>query len=545
VDPALDRPLLVPFAPDTDDPANMIDATCGRYGVEMPEPKPDVATDFLSFAKDFIRALWPETLRDEDIQTFDEWLVDSNYPGGRKRQLGNLMRHLERMDSSFVKVKAFVKQEVYYPEPKRARAINSPSDESKCILGRIFKAVDKKTFSARFFVKGTNPREWPQKLMNSLGELPVTETDFTAFESHHRGVFTKVVYYWYLHMIRNLTNVRPIKDLVARLMLGRNIIQFKHINVQIDERLMSGALWTSSANGVLNLIIMAYLASGTRGFEDPLARVRWAVQDFQGFVEGDDGLCRDYGIRQSQIDDLGLVLKMEPHKNFTEANFCGIVCDSNEMKVIKDPLPALAKIFLLPPKYQDASDTRLKGLLRARALSYLCNFSHTPVLASACHWILRRTSGFCVSSSLAVLGEYHADWALIAERELKEARWKHSEIGDSTREIAYQRFGIPIHEQLRIEREFDACNVDRCPIDLSEYCPDIVFSHGERFLYYKGDEPQMRTQRLDPVVADILRNGLKPKKEDLSTSCATANRVFESRVHPLEYCVDTANFEVF
>lgn len=525
--PALGRPLLVPFAPDTDCAANMVEAACGRFACKMDEPEPDAAADFLSFAKLFIRTLWKDTLRDEDVPSFHKWWTESNYTGSRKNQLRELMKDLSKMDSDYALVKAFIKQEEYYPEPKKARGILSPSDSSKCVLGRLFSAIDEKTFKARFFVKGTNPRDWPKRVLDTLGTDAVTETDFTAFESHHRGVFSQVIYYWYMHMIRNLTNIRPLKDLVWRLMLGRNVIRFKHINVEVDYRLMSGALWTSSANGVLNLLFMTYFSSlrQVKGSLDD--RVNWAVHEFKGFVEGDDGLCKDYDIQQQHIQSLGVVLKMSPHRNFSEANFCGIVCDIDSLKVIKDPMSALAKMFLLPPKYQHSNDVKLRGLLRARALSYLCNFSSAPILASACHWVLRRTSGFSIENYLGDLG-YQKDYAITAAKELKQSKYARDHISTGTRLVAQERFGVSIDEQLRIERAFDLCESDKCVIDLDAYCSNLVFNHGERFLYYKDTEPLLRTRNTHPEILNILEHGLKPSC--VSKDCAVVNRKFSRKV---------------
>lgn len=529
IDPNLRRPTLVPFIPDISNPINHIDAVRNRYAVDMPVPDPDVARDFYEYAKEFIRTVWKDTLRDEDVRTFVDWLDSSNYPGSRKKDLEKLMTNIERMDKKFSLVEMFIKWEGYM-EPKYARAINSPSDESKCILGRLFKAIDKKTFGARFFVKGTNPRDWPSKLYEALGSRPVTETDFTAFESHHRGVFSKVVYFWYLHMIRNLSGIRPMKDLIARLMLGRNTIESKYLKVGVDNRLMSGSLWTSSANGVLNLIIMSFLASKPHG--SPKARAEWAAQHFTGFVEGDDGLCLDYGIQKEDIVKLGCVLDMEPHSNFTQAKFCGIVCDERELVVIKDPIAALTKLFALPPRYQDSKDTVHKSLLRARALSYLCNFSHTPVLASACHWILRRTKGYNIDQHQAVLGEVAYDWAKIAESELKSTRWEKSKIADGTRLVAEERFGISVGEQLYYESLFDNCDSDLCPINFGDHVSDVMFSHGERYLYHVGEEPQMRSQVLSDEVISIATRGLDPVSK--SRFCSRITREFDGIVHPLD-----------
>lgn len=539
IDPAMGKPTLVPFIPNTNDPANQVVCALHRFGRKMPKPDERRSDHFLAYAKEFIRMTWEQTLRDEDVPSFSQWLERANYVGSRKEQLRQLRDRLEKQSHLTAKVKSFIKWEGYFPKPKNARGINSPTDESKTILGPLFSAIDKCTFKARYFVKGTNPRDWPKKILDELGDGPVTETDFTSFESHHNGVFIKIVHYWMLHMIRNLTNIRPVKDLISRLVLGRNEIEFKFLHVEIDNRLMSGALWTSSSNGVLNLMIMSYLASiSTIGDQTPAENAKWSKENFRGFVEGDDGLCRDYGVKKELMTEMGLVLDYDEHKNFSEANFCGINCDIDELVVLKDPIPAIAKMFVLPPKYKDACPKRLRGLMRARALSYLCNFSRVPVLSACCHWILRRTQGMCIDGALGVLESHQVNYARIAEAEFrardKDSRYAEEEISDSSRAIVWERYGIPEQDQLRIEHAFRTCESDTCPIDLSDYTPNIVFHHALDFLYSANCEPEVRHQEVPKVVADILENGLKPTNASRKVAAVNARfKRWTTTVEPL------------
>jgi len=504
----------------------------------MPKTNNKTSKLFLAYAKSFIQQTWKmdSVLRDEDVPSVAKWLENANYTGSRKEQLMNLAKDLHHMLEKHAKVESFVKQEGYYPEPKNARGINSPTDESKTILGALCSAIDKSTFKAGYFVKGTNPRDWPKKILDTLGMEPVTETDFSAFESHHSGVFSEVINFWMLHMIRNLTRIKPMKDLISRLVLGRNDIVFKHIKVETDQRLMSGALWTSSSNGILNLVIMSYLAARAQTDSiDPEVLAEWSCTSFKGFVEGDDGLCLDYGITDEAIEDLGVNLDMTPHKNFTEANFCGIVCDSAALIVLKDPLAAICKMMLLPPKYAQASEKRQMALLRARALSYLCNFSKNPVLASCCHWVLRQTRGYTLGNASAVLDMYHRDYAQLAESELKATGFREEKILISSRLICEERFGLSVAEQLRIEKIFQECSSQVCQIDLMCHTPDRMFEHALNFLYKPSSVPLMGPCEYPPIVSEILNAGLKPRA--LSRKCKMVNKRFK-RVCPQVLPVD-------
>lgn len=525
VQPLLGIPILVPFICDTDDPANQAVAAIHRFGRKMPTPTPEMEDLFLEFSKLNIRSTFPEKLRDEHVPETIEWLKNANYTGARKLDLKILRHGLTCINRMTAIVKSFVKWEGYYAKPKNARGINSPSDESKVALGPLIHAVDEMTFKAKYFVKHKNPRDWPPMILDSLGLEAVTETDFSSFESHHSGVFSKVVYYWMLHMIRDITGIKPLKTLIARLILGRNVIQFKHILVETDQRLMSGALWTSSANGVLNLMIMMFLAALAQcESRDPAVLVDWAQANFKGFVEGDDGLCRDYNIQKKHINELGLILDMDRHKNFTEANFCGIVCDPSSLTVLKDPIAAITKLFVLPPKYKNAKPSKLKSLVRARAMSYLCNFDTTPVLAACCHWILRVTSGYNLEGCLDVLDAHQRKFVLIAERELKDRQYCEKVIPIESRIIVEDRFKLSVDEQLRLEEIFRRSYDHELSIDMLAHATDVTVQHALDFVYFDDCGPEYHPI-LPSSVAEALRDGLDSRQA--SSACRDVNSMFE------------------
>jgi len=523
--PGLDRPLLVPFKPHLTHPYNYISSTVHRYAREMPEGVADERKRFAEYSRLLIRSLWPETLKDEDVPTFVEWLDSSNYPGGRKIALKKLRDEITRIERGFGHVDSFIKDE-NYKEPKNARSINSPSDESKTLLGPLFRAIDKRTFGldvisqasvncgGKYFVKGTNPRDWPDKLRELFGSREVVCTDFTSFESHHSGVFCEVVYYWYLHMVRNLTGIRPLKDLIASLMLGRRQIDFKHISVEVDQRLMSGALWTSSANGVLNLMIMSYLSSSAKKPDaSPVELVSITKGEFRGLVEGDDGICEGFTPLPGQIERLGCVLDFAVKNNFSEAGFCGILCagekPANGDYIIKDPVPVLQGFFVLPAKYKTATRKVCLGLLRARALSYLCNFSRCPVIASLCHWVCRMTRSIDCRKFADVLDSYKRE---TLETALKEKVWEtRHEISEDARALMESEFDFPVEIQKAIESAFDACQQEILDFDLSMFCSEHVMRHSRDFIFHSIGEMNVPEPNPSEVILSIYRNGLKPK----------------------------------
>lgn len=378
VQPGIQRPLLVPFAPHRNHPASEITATVHRYACKMPRYDGDEMNEFTRFYRQFIPMAFTP-LCDDEVPGFSKWLSETSYPGSRKKSLQELRASITDFRETYLRVMSFIKDE-FYASPKNARAINSYSDESKTLLGALLHAMDKKTFATKWFVKGTNPRDWPSKLEDIFSGDPVVTTDFSSFEAHHHDGLARVAYFWAMHMSRGLTKVKALRDMIALMMLGVNEITFRHTRVEVKQRLMSGAMWTSSANGVLNLCLMAYMSAKSQNIP-PHDRARWAVEEFRCLVEGDDGLTAEYHIRPELPQRLGLRLKPVSSHDYSTAGFCSIYCARQSRVVIKDPIEALRKMFVLSSRYKDFSEKKKRALLRVKAMSYMSIFPSCPIIA--------------------------------------------------------------------------------------------------------------------------------------------------------------------
>lgn len=199
-------PELAPFCWDLRHPFNAIVATTHRFARDMPTPIGSSAADYLAFVDSFLSRF--ESCAPGTIPTTMEWLDRTNYGGPRKSELLGLARSTTHVESRHLRCNSFIKLETYPSASKLPRGINSYSDESKALLGPLFHAVDKKFFSHRFFVKGSNPRAWPQRLKELYGDSKVISTDFTSFESHHQHHFAQAVHKWFRHMTNSWTLTR-------------------------------------------------------------------------------------------------------------------------------------------------------------------------------------------------------------------------------------------------------------------------------------------------------------------------------------------------
>lgn len=424
-----------------------------------------------------------------ELPTIHQWLDRTSYSEDRKKQL--LREYLKSQQqggtrgmpfgpSDFFECKSFIKDECYQ-EPKVARGINSFSDRSKVFLGPICQAVDDATFSMKHFVKHTNPREWPSLLNNKFGRNPVIETDFSAFESHHHSHMGLVVRFWMNHMIRNLGLSNVVKRTINTLMSGVNKLTYKHVTIYLEERLMSGALWTSSANGVLNLLIMSYLVLRTRHPDSVGADLADFFNEFEAVIEGDDGMCSIRSMQDAPskelISNLGVNLEMEPKLDFTHASFCGVVCNVGESSIVTDPIKVLRNFFTLPMKYSNMRESKVMGLLRAKALSYKYVYGNAPVVGALCDRVLYQTRS-CAVAKPSELGSYRANYV---QQAAIEKVWQHpSRPTTDSRAIVERNFHVCMMDQLRMERKIMTLG-DTIELDLSYYQRPVDVEHITKF----------------------------------------------------------------
>jgi hypothetical protein len=462
---------------------------------------------FQQYAACFTRRFFAP-LSASDIPSFDGWLDGTGYPGPRKRYLRRLAARVAHTEVKFAWSLAFIKWEGY-SESKQPRAINSPSDESKVILGRYISAVDKLCiFALDYFVKKTNPRDWPKLLADRFGVNKVMETDFSSFEAHHVGVLGDVVYDVYQHCLSGCGMPQTHLELMRQLFLGPNKSVFTTCDVTVNRRLMSGALWTSSANGVLNLLLMSYLNLRTvLGPVDAHTMVENFQDVFIGLCEGDDGICVNRDVPESLIHDLGLKLEFSVAENFGAASFCGNLCDPEDLRITTDPVKFLRNFFLIPQKYLQSSRSVHYALLRAKALSYLYLHKHTPIIGPICMWVCRRTRSH--NARFDECG-WKAEMARGAER---EALW-HGEcvITDRARALMCDRFGIPPNRQLEIER---AARGDQMVLNLDDLMSPDDHRLADEFVYPERPEgvflPPLTF--LHDSIAKAAVEGLQPSRE--------------------------------
>lgn len=498
-------PLFVPYYPSLKAPENYAAAVIHRFGCRMPEPTSEIKM-FYTFFCSVVTRLTP--IVDGDILEFETWLSRCGYSAGRRKYLLELRKKMLEMPKRVKDVEAFVKWEGY-TKAKHARGICSYSDHSKVLLGPTIHATDKSTFRQleKYFVKGKNPREWPALLAEKFGGIRVNCTDFTSFEAHHHGYMSRCVYFWLSHMMRNLTGASQLRALTKRMVLGRNHITFGEAMAGVDNRLMSGAMWTSSANGMLNLHVMAYLTLRTKFPGLGPEELATKLDEFNGLVEGDDGICEYADIKQELIDSLGLKLEMEDKPTFEEAGFCSIYCDAKSLSNVRDPYKTLRSFFVIPPALAAARDGRVLAYLRAKALSYKHLYPDAPVVGAMMDWVLRETAHVSHKDALKYFTAYERQ--NMSDDILRAGGHKRPASPASTsRAIVEKVFGMSSADQIAYEIEFQRARGRLVKLHLQHLFTTDDWCHAREFVQPLQNRLWMREPDVPEIIVDILRDGL-------------------------------------
>lgn len=397
IDSTLKVEFILPYVPNLKSPMGCISGFEHRVGRTMPKLGIE-SQDFIVYAKTLIRVKFP-FVDPEAVKGLVETLDATAYPGKRKRYFIKQRLALTHFSQTHVKsMQGFLKDEEHetYKEP---RCILHPEDDIQADLLPLQHAVDDALFTdiylSKWFVKHSDPTTWPQRLKDLFGDDPVVETDFKSMEAHHREIYSEILVYWIMHMLRRVPFTNRFRRELVAIVRGYKICNFDSlgVRVQLKERLMSGSLWTSSANSVLNFLLNSYMTLRTMYPDLESSELVSHLDEFRGIFEGDDGLFVDKGIDLSKFGGLGLDLTFEKKERFNLAHFCQIVCDDQTLEIVPNPMRILRKFFALPKTYISSKDVRCRTYLRAKAESYKYLYPNAPVIGPMCDWILSVTSG--------------------------------------------------------------------------------------------------------------------------------------------------------
>jgi hypothetical protein len=240
---------------------------------------------------------------------------------------------------------------------------------------------------------------------------------------------------------------------------------FKVLKAKIPAGRMSGEMNTSLGNGFANLMLFLFL-SKENGNE---------VVDC--LVEGDDlvGGFEGRAPTAMQYASLGFTIKIKIIERLSDASFCGLVFDEEDLVSIADPIKILLNIGWTTTNYRTATMKIRLGLLRAKAFSQLASYAGVPIVQAMAVAIIRLTAG----KRLRI----PTDWNNYKRRWFT-THVQPKEIGLRTRFLMERVFDISMEDQRVIEEYFDRLNelkpID-CPAVLA-HCTDVHFEYNRRFV---------------------------------------------------------------
>lgn len=420
---------------------------------------------------------------DLDLET---WLSETSYPEWRKDELRKAFNECDDvLHPRHSRVNTHMKCETY-PTYKHARPINSRTDVFKCLVGPLFKAIEKEMYKHPSFIKHISVADRPNYIFNKLYRAGgrYAATDYTSFEA----LFTEELmscceFELYHYMIKDVVNRSYYEELLNRL-LGQNTCKFKWWSLFVRATRMSGEMCTSLGNGFSNLMFFLFVCQEN------------GCTNVDGVVEGDDGLFVYVGQDPSPEDfeRLGLKIKLEIHTVLNTASFCGIIFDERDLVNLRDPIQVLINFGWGDGRYSNCRSSKLKKLLRCKALSFAHQYPGCPVIDAMSKCFIRLTRNVDIRKFIMkdrTMGQWEREklLELVECDDKRNPLWERDvpfrEVGLGSRLIVEQKFGLCIEDQLSIERMFNE-KTDLCPVDsslLRSIIPSLNFNHYDTYAH--------------------------------------------------------------
>jgi hypothetical protein len=276
------------------------------------------------------------------------------------------------------------------------------------------------------------------------------DSDFTSFEaSFKRPIQEAVERQLYEYLTKDLPNHTEFMQLYDLAQLGKQTCSNKKFRATSKKTIrLSGEMCTSEGNGFSNLMINLYVNQKLGN-------------SVVGVVEGDDGLFRvSKGGRMptpADFAEFGFNIKLNLHTDLARASFCGQVFDPADKAVITDPREVLSSFGWSTGRYTRASTRKLKALLRAKAFSYGYQYQRCPIISSMARAYLRLTSGIDVQHLLDKGGftnQYEKE--LLREAFSMDRDELNAPVGDATRQLMAELYGVSVEMQKQYEDYFDS-----------------------------------------------------------------------------------------
>lgn len=468
--------------PDTQDPETLDAGVKKRMGQILPTPNRAFYRRLRNTVCKWIKSRGIKPLSPDVDRSFLSWLPRTSYDTKRKDELTKIYEDIvefrERNSSGKLKnfmVKLFVKDETYVTW-KHARGIYAREDVAKVYFGPYVKLMEDIIYDQPEFIKHVPVRQRADYIMRNLymeGGFYVA-TDYSSFEATFvQKLMLNCEMVLYEHLLGSLAEGSEILSIMTEVWTGVNIIKNRFLHCTVIASRMSGEMTTSLGNGFSNLMLMVHAC-------------RILGCECRGVVEGDDGLF--VFMPGSKIPDAhmfadyGCIIKLDVYTRISDASFCGQLFDPIDQEIITDPMEVLAKLAWLNSKYASARSSKIRALLRCKALSYYYQYPACPIVTEMALYCLRVSAGCDVRSVLSSVDSYKKSLVLEA-LDQKVWREERKEIGQQTRLLVEEKYNISISVQIEIENLLASKN-DLTPLDIKSFvlsCPEEWVVYSEKY----------------------------------------------------------------
>jgi len=513
--------------PDLSDTASHAAGVFKRTAYKHPPSQPELRLELTRFVKRWLKKNLIPLGVDEDV-SFESWLAQTRYSLRRKEELRRVWAaFLAPFTRRQVSCKSFSKAESYSAY-KHLRGINSRSDEFKCAVGPIFAAIERVLFKMKWFIKKTPVRDRASRVWEALYS-PTAKyyaTDYSAFESHFDPqLMAEVEFQLYEYMTQELPEGSIWFSLVKEAIGVQNTCHYKGFSVHGLESRMSGEMCTSLGNSFANLMIFLFVCSKGGIEEEAIA----------GFVEGDDGLFRfehHQSVDDSLFTKLGLTIKIQKFDDLYRASFCGLIFDPTTKIIVTDPREVIADFGWSSPFYVNCNGVRLRELLCAKSWSFAYQYPGCPIIQSLAQYGLRMTRHIDLRRYIEKCDQHGVNaW----EREqligaLEGGPNPARPVPHGARLLVEEEFGIPVHEQLRIEAILDAKS-DLTPIDIGdpEFIPQVWKDNFQEYVCEASTIPTLRDYpvrfRTDIIYDNLAGLPIRVSNKDLAVGDSWRSRL--------------------
>lgn len=526
----VDHIKAIPPKTDITDPMSLLTGICKRMAYDPPKPNRKMRRRFQRFVRRWLIKNLEPFAPDETFD-FEEWLSHTNYPDWRKVEIRKARRdgpyldgEIDHPGNSDYKVKLFTKEE-YYPEYKHFRGIWAREDAAKAVMGPFFHKVEKILFALPNFIKTVPKNERPQFINDLLKDdsCKYQCTDYTSYESQFTcELMQQCEFELYRHMSKNNPQAQRYCQLIFKIIAGSNVVVNKFFTVMVDAKRQSGEMNTSLGNGFTNLMILKF------------AKYVFKLKDTEDIVEGDDGLAAlSADIPKQFYDDMGLNVKMETVDDISEASFCGLVYDPEELTNIRDPRDTLATLPWVTKKYAFCSKKVYMSLLKSKALSLIYEYPGCPIVYKYGKKIFDILSDYEVM--LVREDQYQYERMKEAQDAYVQNKMPYKEVGPRTRILMEKVFKIPVSEQLLIESQIDEMTIDNFNIPAaSNIMPAVWKSNYDNYVKeWKHSTMSAICRPIFPNHPELVGEGLISMKKGkmLSNKLIDKSTYYSNRIN--------------